>query len=135
MRGADAERGELGELLSLRLLAGEVEQLQDAERRASQRQRGRDGARLWQPGGMGADRPGFGKRPLRQPTRLSEIGDGVDAPGGSGNEPAALAALPEDRRRRSGDAGSEANDLRGRILLLHRDRECLACQFERGSPE
>ena len=130
VRGADAERREPRELLRLGLLARGMEQLQDAERRPSQRKRGRDGAILRQPGGMSTDRTGLGERALGDVARSSEIGAGVDAPRGGGDEPV-LAALPEDGGRRPGDAGGEADDLGGGVLLLQRDRERLAGELER----
>ena len=64
VRSADAERREPRELLRLGLLARGMEQLQDAERRPSQRKRGRDGAVLRQPRGMSTDRTGLGERAL-----------------------------------------------------------------------
>src|SRR6185312_8769513 len=127
--GADAERREPRELLRLGLVARGMEQLQDAERRPSQRKRGRDGAILRQPCSMSTDRPGLGERALADLACSSEIGAGVDAPRGGGDEPA-FAALPEDGRRRAGDAGGEADDLRRGVLLLQCDRERLAGELE-----
>ncbi len=114
VRGADAEGREPRELLRLRLLARRVEQLQDAERRASERQRGRDSALPRQPGGVSADRPGLGERSLGDLAGRPEIGSGVDAPRRDRDE-SVLAALPEDGGRRPGDAGGEPHDLGGRV--------------------
>ena len=132
--GAHAERREPRELLRLRLLSCRMEQLQNAQRRASQRQRGRDGAIMWEPGGVCAGRPGLGERPLGELARGTEIGVGVDAPRRGGDEPF-LAALPENGGRRPGDAGGETNDLGRGVFLLHRDRECLTGQLERRTRE
>ncbi len=132
--GADAEGREPRELLGLRLLARRMEQLQNAERRASQRQCGRDGAVEWEPGGVGADRAGLGERPLGDFARRAELGGGVDAPRRGGDEPF-LAALPEDGGRRPGDARGETDDFGRGVFLLHRDRECLTGQLERRARE
>ena len=132
--GADAERREPSELLRLRLLARGMEQLQNAQRRASQGQRGRDRAVSREPGGVSADRPGLGERPLGDLPRRREIGRGADAPRRSGDEPL-LAALPEDRGRRPGDAGGESDDLGRGVLLLQRNRERLAGELERRARE
>ena len=132
--GAHAERREPRELFRLRLLSRRMEQLQNAQRRASQRQRGRDRAILWQPGGLCADRPRFGERPLGDLAGRPEIGGCVDAPRRCGDEPF-FAALPEDGGRRPGDAGGEANHLGRGVFLLHRDRERLTRQLERGTRE
>ena len=120
--------------MCVRILARRMEQLQNAQRRASQRQRGRDRAILWQPGGLCADRPRFGERPLGDLAGRPEIGGCVDAPRRCGDEPF-LAALPEDGGRRPGDAGGEANHLGRSVFLLHRDRERLTRQLERGTRE
>ena len=132
--GADAERREPRELLGLRLLARRMEQLEDAERRASQRQRRRDGAVPREPGGVRADRAGLGERPLGDFARRREIGGGLDAPRRGGDEPV-LAALPEDRGRRPGDARGEPDDLDRGVFLVQRDRERLAGQLERRARE
>ena len=130
VRSADAERREPRELLRLGLVARGMEQLQDAERRPSQRKRGRDGAILRQPRGMSTDRTGLGERALRDVARSSEIGAGVGPPRGGRDQPV-LAALPEDGGRCAGDAGGEADDLGGGVILLQRDRERFAGELER----
>ena len=134
VRGADAEGREPRELFRLRLLARRMEQLQNAQRRASQGQRGRDGAILWEPGGVSADRAGLGERAPGNLTRRPEIDGGVDAPRGAGDEPC-LATLPDDGGRRPGDARGQADDLGRSVFFLQRDRECLTGQLERRTRE
>src|SRR6476619_2896445 len=78
---------------------------------------------------MSTDRTGLGERALGDVAHSFEIGAGIDAPRGGGDEPA-LAALPEDGRRCPGDAGGEADDLGCGVLLLQCDRERLARELE-----
>ena len=135
VRGADAERREPRELLRLGLLARAMEQLQDARRRPSQRQRGRDGAVPRQPGGVGADRPGSASVRSATSRAGARSAAAVDAPRGGGGQSPVFAALPEDGGRRPGDAGREPDDLGRGVLLLQRDRERLAGQLERRTRE
>ena len=122
------------ELLGLRLLTRRMEELQNPERRASERQSGRDRAILWEPGDVSAGRTGLGERPLGDFARRPELGVGVDAPGRGGDEPV-LAALPEDGARGPGDARGETDDFCCSVFLLQRDHECLAGQLERWARE
>ena len=134
MGGPDAERREPGELFRVRFLAGGMEQLEDTDRRPAEWQRRRDFAILRQPGGAHAHRPGLGERRLRNRTRRTEIGAGVDPPRGGGDE-VSVAALPEDRSRRAGHGGGEADDLRGGMLLVKSSCERLAGQLQRRARE
>ena len=78
---------------------------------------------------MCLDRPRLGERALGDLARSTETAARLEAPRRAGHE-AVAALLPQDRGRRPGDDGGEADDLRGGVLLVHGGGERLAGQLE-----
>ena len=134
MGGADAECRQPRELLRVGLVAFGMKQLEHAERGPAEPQRRGDGARRRKSGGVRANRPRFGERPLRNLARRTEIGRRLETPRRAWKE-SAVAALPEDRSGGAGDTGGEPHDLGRRVVFMKRRRERLAGQFERRACE
>ena len=128
MGRTDAEGREPRQLIRIGLVPCCVEQLEDAEGRASEGQCRRDGALRRKTGGVRPNRRRRSERPFRDLARRTEIGGGVDAPGRAQGE-SVLAALPEDRGRCSGDPGREPDDFHRGILLVERHRERFTCEL------
>ncbi len=129
MRCADPERRQPCELLRIRLLARAMEQLQHAERRPAERQRGRYRRVLREPGDL--HRGGFRlcESTFRDLSRRLETRGRLDSPRSGGDE-RTVATLPEDGGGSPCDPGGEADDLGRGVLLFQRDRERLAGQLE-----
>ena len=111
-----------------------MEQLEDAQRRPSQRQRRRDGVVLREPGGLRANRSGLGKRTLGNLTSRAEIGGDFDVPRRAEDE-AVVAALPENGAGGAGQAGGEPDHLHRGVLLVQRRRQRLTGELERRAGE